>query len=134
MEKYRFTGKTKEEAITEAKIKLEEQNENNLIINEISSKKGLFSKKIEIEVIEKRELIKFIKEYIYSLVKNMGFSVQIEIFNKEETPIYKIYSELNNLFWLIIFVFTTFIFVIILLSSLKKKFFSSSIYYFLQFY
>ena len=60
MEKYRFTGKTKEEAITEAKIKLEEQNENNLIINEISSKKGLFSKKIEIEVIEKRELIKFI--------------------------------------------------------------------------
>ncbi len=93
MEKYRFTGKTKEEAITEAKIKLEEQNENNLIINEISSKKGLFSKKIEIEVIEKRELIKFIKEYIYSLVKNMGFSVQIEIFNKEETPIYKIYSD-----------------------------------------
>lgn len=93
MEKYRFTGKTKEEAITEAKIKLEEQNENNLIINEISSKKGLFSKKIEIEVIEKRELIKFIKEYIYSLVKNMGFSVQIEIFNKEETPTYKIYSD-----------------------------------------
>ncbi len=93
MEKYKFVGKTKEEAINEAKIKLEEQNEENLIINEISSKKSLFSKKVEIEVIEKRELIKFIKEYIYTTVKNMGFSAQIEILNKAETPTYKVYSD-----------------------------------------
>ena len=97
MEKYRFVGITKEEAINEAKIKLEEQNINNLFINEISSKKSLFSKKVEIEVIERREIVKFIKEYLQTLLKNMGFSVQIEIFNKQETPTYKIYSNNDSL-------------------------------------
>ena len=88
MEKHRFTGKTKEEAIKEAKIKLEEQDENNLIISEVDTKKTLFSKKVEIEVI-----IQFIKDYTYSILKNMGFSVQIEIFNKQETPTFKVYSD-----------------------------------------
>ena len=93
MEKHRFIGKTKEEAIKEAKIKLEEQDENNLIISEVDTKKTLFSKKVEIEVVEKRDVIQFIKDYTYTLLKNMGFSVQIEIFNKQETPTYKIYSD-----------------------------------------
>ena len=93
MEKHRFIGKTKEDAIKEAKIKLEEQDENNLIINEIETKKGLFSKKVEIEVIEKRDVVQFIKEYLYSLLKEMGFTPQIEIFNKSETPTYRIYSD-----------------------------------------
>ena len=93
MEKHRFIGKTKEEAIKEAKIKLEESNEDNLIINEIDTKKTLFSKKVEIEVIERSELIQFVKEYIYNTLKNMGFSVKIEILNKNETPTYRIYSD-----------------------------------------
>ncbi|MBR4617885.1 MAG: KH domain-containing protein [Bacilli bacterium] len=97
MEKYKFTGKTKEEAIQEAKIKLEEQNEDSLIINELSTKKSLFSKKVEIEVIEKREVVKFIKEYLQSILKNMGFSCQIEIFNKNDTPTYRIYSDNDSL-------------------------------------
>ena len=71
MKKEVFTNKTKELAIQDAKIKLEEQNEDNLIINEISSKKSLFSKKVEIEVIEKRELVQFIKEYIQSTLKQI---------------------------------------------------------------
>ena len=93
MEKQVFTNKTRELAIQDAKIKLEEQNEDNLIINEISSKKSLFSKKVEIEVIEKRELIQFIKEYIQGTLKQMGFNAQIEIFNKEDVPTYRIYSD-----------------------------------------
>ena len=93
MKKEVFTNKTKELAIQDAKIKLEEQNEDNLIINEISSKKSLFSKKVEIEVIEKRELVQFIKEYIQSTLKQMGFNAQIEIFNKEDVPTYRIYSD-----------------------------------------
>ena len=93
MEKLVFTNKTRELAIQDAKIKLEEQNEDNLIINEISSKKSLFSKKVEIEVIEKRELIQFIKEYIQNTLKQMGFNAQIEIFNKEDVPTYRIYSD-----------------------------------------
>ena len=93
MNKLVFTNKTKELAIQDAKLKLEEQNEDNLIINEISSKKSLFSKKVEIEVIEKRELIQFIKEYIQNTLKQMGFNAQIEIFNKDEVPTYRIYSD-----------------------------------------
>ena len=93
MEKLVFTNKTKELAIQDAKLKLEEQNEANLIINEISSKKSLFSKKVEIEVIEKRELIQFIKEYIQNILKQMGFNAQIEIFNKDDVPTYRIYSD-----------------------------------------
>lgn len=55
MEKHKYIGKTKEDAISQATIELQET-ENNLIIKEISSEKGgLFkSPKVEIEVIERR--------------------------------------------------------------------------------
>ena len=59
MEKHRYIGKTKEEAIEKATIDLQET-ENNLIINELEEVKGgLFkSKKVEIEVVERREVDK----------------------------------------------------------------------------
>ena len=94
MEKYNFIGKTKEEAIQQAKEKLQET-ENNLIIRELETiKGGLFkSKKVEIEVIEKREVIKSIKDYLYKLTKLMGISANIEIKNKEEVPKFVIFSD-----------------------------------------
>ena len=76
MEKHSYVGKTKEDAIKEAVIDLQEVEEN-LIINEISSKPGLF-KKTEIEVIEKREVVKFIKSKIHELLKDMGINANIE--------------------------------------------------------
>ena len=97
MEKHKFIGKSKDEAIQQAKISLEESNVDNLFINELSSKKSLFSTKVEIEVIEKEEIIKFIKEYIQTLLKNMGFNIKIEVFNKNNTPLYKIYSDNDSL-------------------------------------
>ena len=94
MEKYNFIGKTKEEAIQQAKEKLQET-EDNLIIRELETiKGGLFkSKKVEIEVIEKREIIKSIKDYLYKLTKMMGISANIEIKNKEEVPKFIIFSD-----------------------------------------
>ena len=94
MKKNKYIGKTKEEAIKNATIELQET-ENNLIISELQSiKGGLFkSSKVEIEVIERRELIKYIKEYISKLLKNLGFSANIEIKNKEQIPTYIIYSD-----------------------------------------
>ena len=94
MEKHRYTGKTKEEAIQLAKEELQEVEEN-LFIKEISETKGgLFkSKKVEIEVVEKREVIKHIKEYLIKVLKDMGFAVNIEIKNKEEVPKYIIFSD-----------------------------------------
>ncbi len=94
MEKHRYTGKTKEESIQLAKEELQEVEEN-LFIKEISETKGgLFkSKKVEIEVVEKREVIKHIKEYLTKVLKDMGFAVNIEIKNKEEVPKYIIFSD-----------------------------------------
>ena len=94
MEKHNFFGKTKEDAIQKAKEELQEVEEN-LFIKEIGeSKGGLFkSKKVEIEVIEKREVVKHIKEYILKTLKDMGFNVNIEVKNKEEVPKYIIFSD-----------------------------------------
>ena len=94
MEKRRFSGKTKEEAIQLAKEELQEVEEN-LFIKEVETTKGgLFkSKKVEIEVIEKREVVKDIKDYLIKLLKNMGYSVNIEVKNKEEVPKYIIFSD-----------------------------------------
>ena len=94
MEKHKYTGKTKEEAISNATIDLQET-QNNLIIKELEEiKGGLFkSKKVEIEVIERREVVKDIKEYRQKLLKDLGFTVNIEIKNKDEIPTYTIYSD-----------------------------------------
>ena len=94
MKKRRFSGKTKEEAIQLAKEELQEVEEN-LFIKEVETTKGgLFkSKKVEIEVIEKREVVKDIKDYLIKLLKNMGYSVNIEVKNKEEVPKYIIFSD-----------------------------------------
>ena len=94
MEKHRYVGKTKEEAINLAKEELQDVEEN-LFIKEIEvTQGGLFKKgKVEIEVIEKREVVKDIKDYLVNLLKNMGYSVNIEIKNKEEVPKYVIFSD-----------------------------------------
>ena len=94
MEKHRYVGKTKDEAIKLAKEELQEVDEN-LFIKEIEViEGGLFKKgKVEIEVIEKREVVKDIKDYLVNLLKNMGYTVNIEIKNKEEVPKYVIFSD-----------------------------------------
>lgn len=98
MEKHKFSGKTKEDAIQQAKETLQEVEEN-LFIKELEEVKGgLFkSKKVEIEVIEKREVVKGIKEYLAKLLKDMGYSVNIEVKNKEEVPKYVIFSDNDSL-------------------------------------
>jgi spoIIIJ-associated protein len=97
MEKHNYQGKTREEAINAAKIDLQETEEN-LIITEKEIKSGLFkTKKIEIEVIEKREVVKFIKSYLYSLLKDMGYTINIEVKTKDNIPTYTIYSNNDSL-------------------------------------
>ena len=94
MEKHRFIGKSKEEAIQMAKEELQEVEEN-LFIKEIETTKGgLFkSKKVEIEVIEKRDVIKGIKDYLIKILKLMGYTVQVEVKSKEEVPKFIIFSD-----------------------------------------
>ena len=97
MEKHTYIGKNREEAINNAKADLQEVEEN-LIINEKEIKQGLFkTKKTEIEVIEKREVVKFIKEYTYNLLKDIGFNANIEVRKNKDIPTYTIYSDNDSL-------------------------------------
>ena len=97
MEKHSYFGKTLEEAILNAKIDLLEVEEN-LIIKERETTTGIFkAKKVEIEVIEKREVTKFIKNYLYSLLKEMGYSINIEVKTTDNVPTYTIYSNNDSL-------------------------------------
>lgn len=98
MDKHVFTGKTKEEAIQNAIENLQEL-ENNLIINVKEEQKGgLFkSSKVEIEVIEKREIVKYIKDFIINTLKNAGYTVNVEVKTKEEVPTYTIFSDNDSL-------------------------------------
>ena len=94
MQKHIYNGKTFEEALENAKIELQETEENLIVIEKEVTKSGLFkSKKIELEVIEKRELNKHIKTYLSTLLKDMGYQVNIEMKVKEGTPSYIIYSD-----------------------------------------
>ncbi len=89
--KHEFIGKTYEEAVNKAKIDLQELEEN-LIINKKEEKKTLLSKKVEIEVIETREVKEYLKKVIKILLKDMGFDVEIEITVNNDIPTYRLFS------------------------------------------
>ena len=94
MEKRKFSGKDFDSAVEEAKISLQETEEN-LIIKQVGETKGGFfkGKKVEIEVVEKREVVEYIKSFLIELLKDLGFSPKIEVKNKKEVPTYIIYSD-----------------------------------------
>ena len=48
-------------------------------------------------MIEKREVIKFIKNYLYSFLNNMGYHVNIEQKVVDNTPTYTIFSDNDSL-------------------------------------
>ena len=94
MNRSRFVGKTKEDAINQAKIGLQELEEN-LYIKEVEVKTGLFNKKVEIEVIRKDDVIDFVKDYLKQLITNMGLSANIEVKKRDEIVTYTIYANNN---------------------------------------
>ncbi len=94
MNKSKFVGKTKEDAINQAKIELQELEEN-LYIKELEVKSGLFNKKVEIEVIRKDDVIDFVKNYLKDLIKNMGLNANIEVKKREEMATFTIYADNN---------------------------------------
>lgn len=94
--KNRYIGKTKEEAINNAKIALQEM-EDNLYIKEIEVKSGLFNKKVEIEVIRRDDVIEFIKEYLKDLIRNMGLTCNLEVKKRENGVNITVISENNSI-------------------------------------
>lgn len=96
MIKNKYTGKTLEEAINNAKIALQET-EDNLYIKELETKSGLFNKKVEIEVIRRDDVITFMKEYLKDLIENMGLSANLEVKKRENNIIFTIFSNNNSI-------------------------------------
>lgn len=94
--KNRYSGKTKEEAINNAKIALQEMKEN-LYIKEIEVKSGLFNKKVEIEVIRRDDVIEYIKEYVKELIRNMGMNCNLEVKKRENGINITVISDNNSI-------------------------------------
>ena len=94
--KSKYTGKTKEEAINQAKLSLQET-ENNLYIRELETKGGLFGKKVEIEVICRDDLITYVKNFLKQLIENMGLTANLEVKKREDTVLFTIYSDHNSI-------------------------------------
>lgn len=92
LKKHNYTGKTKEEAIKNATLDLQELEENLIIVTQ-EEKKSLLSKKIEIEVVEKREVKDYLKQVIKNLLKDMGFDCDMEISVTNNIPTYRLYSN-----------------------------------------
>ena len=91
----RYSGKTKEEAINNAKIALQEL-EKDLYIKEIEVKNSLFNKKVEIEVIRHDDVIEYIKEYLKELIKNMGLTCNLEVKKRENGVNITVISDNNS--------------------------------------
>jgi len=91
MKKESFEAKTLEEAKHLACVALN-ANEEELIIVLKEEKKGLFSKKVEIEAISISEINKAIKEYILFLINSMGLKANIETLTREEHLVFNIIS------------------------------------------
>ena len=73
-------------------------------IGKINNKTVFVNNALEDEIVEiivtkekknfcEGEVVKYIKDYIMKLLKNLGFQANVEIKNKESVPIYTIYSD-----------------------------------------
>ena len=71
IEKYKFNGKNLEDALNNCYKELGTTIENIYYIETKTEAKLFKAKKVEIEVIEKREVIGYIKEYLVKLLKDL---------------------------------------------------------------
>ncbi len=96
MNKHEYVGKTLEEAQNLAMEDLRDTLDH-LYVKEVPVKNGLFNKKVKIEVVEKQDIIDFIKNYLIDLVKKMGLTVNVEIKKRDDNVNFVLYSDNNAL-------------------------------------
>src|SRR5574344_807183 len=94
MNTYKYEGKSYEEALKKCYDELNLL-ESDLIINSNEVNGSLFkSKKVEIEVVKKSDLIKFIKEFLISICQKMNIEANLEI--REDDDIINVQILSNN--------------------------------------
>ena len=94
LNKTKLEGKTKEEILNKY---LSENNleEKDIFYTESEIKGGLLkSKKVELEIVSKKDIINFIKEFIENLSKNMGITINSEV--RENEGIYTVLLVTDN--------------------------------------
>lgn len=89
----RFINKTEEAAVNDACVELNMQKAEfyHYVVEE---KKGLFSKKVEIEVFTKNDVFDFIKNYIKTLLDDFGLEGEVLVEYKD--PIINVEINTNN--------------------------------------
>lgn len=98
MDKRIFSGKTKEEALEQALITLQETKENIYVFEKGEKKGGLFKgKQVEIEVVTKNDIINFIKSYLQKLIHDMGIGVNLEVKSRDKSTMITVVSDNNAL-------------------------------------
>ena len=97
MQKYNFSGKTLEEALLNAETELM-CNKDEFYYVEREVKTGLFkSKKVEIDVFKKSDIIDGIKEYLSKVIGLMGLNAQFEVKKREDNVLITVFCENNNI-------------------------------------
>lgn len=97
MDKYVYSGKSKEEALEKALVELNVTKED-IYITEKEQKGGLFkNKKVELEIIKKSDVVEELKKFLKNITKLMGLEVNIEVKNREEDITITLYSDNNNI-------------------------------------
>ena len=96
MEKYKYVGKTENDALDEALNELNLKKED-VIYETKEEKGGLFKgKKVEVTVTKKSDINEFIKDTLLKLVKDMGFDAQIESKVRDDILNITIHSDNNK--------------------------------------
>lgn len=94
---YKYEGKTEDDAIKKCIEELNEQEEN-LYIKKTETEASLFkSKKIQLEVILKKDVLSYIKEYIKELSILMNIDIKAEIRETEGIYNIQLLSENNSI-------------------------------------
>ena len=94
IEKYKYSGKTLEEALNNCFEELNTNSENIYFIEKEIEAKLFKSKKIEIEVIKKEDVIKYLSDFIETVSKYMNLNINYEI--KEDENYFNILLVSDN--------------------------------------
>ncbi len=89
----RFTNKTVEAAVNDACVELNMQAAE-FYYYIVEEKKGLFSKKVEIEAYTKEDVGEFISSYLKEIISNYNLEVSVEV--NYQDPIYNVEINTNN--------------------------------------
>ena len=96
MNKYVYEGKTKEEVIEKALSELK-ITEDNAIITVLEEKNGLLKKNIKIEVVNKNEIVDYIKETLNEIISLMNLEANLEVRRRDNNITVTIFSNNNSI-------------------------------------